>query len=119
MTEYRISHAARDDIVEILAWTGAEFGEQARRRYEALLVAALRDAAKQRDGVGSTARPELGVGVRSWHLTQSREKARAGAVRRPRHIIVYRLEGDRIVVGRILHEAMDARRRLTTEDTWD
>ncbi len=34
MAGYRLSHAAQDDIVSILAWTHEHFGEEARQRYE-------------------------------------------------------------------------------------
>ena len=68
MFRYRLSEAAQGDLVDILAWTDEQFGEAARLRYESLVVAALRDVARQPDRPGSLARPELGAGVRSWHL---------------------------------------------------
>jgi toxin ParE1/3/4 len=42
-------------------------------------AAALRDLARQPDRPGSLARPELGAGVRSWHLRLSREHVTPGA----------------------------------------
>lgn len=45
MAEYRLSQAAEADIVSILAWSHERFGEQARRRYGALMAAAIREAA--------------------------------------------------------------------------
>jgi toxin ParE1/3/4 len=65
---YRLSEAAQHDVLTILAWTDEQSGEAARLRYESLMVAALRDVASQPDRPGSVARPELGAGVRSWHL---------------------------------------------------
>jgi toxin ParE1/3/4 len=62
MLRYRLSAAARADVVEILAWSQEQFGESARLRYEALLVTALRDIAEQPERAGSIARPELGSG---------------------------------------------------------
>ena len=38
---YRLSAAARADIIDILAWTHEQFGEAARKRYEALIVTGL------------------------------------------------------------------------------
>ncbi|TIC79153.1 type II toxin-antitoxin system RelE/ParE family toxin [Nocardioides sp. GY 10113] len=54
-----LSRAAEQDIVEILTRTQEEFGDDARQRYAALIVAAIRHAADHRDGVGFRARPEL------------------------------------------------------------
>ena len=114
MFRYRLSEAAQGDVLDILAWTDEQFGEAARLRYESLIVAALRDLARQPDRPGSLARPELGAGVRSWHLRLSREhvKPGEGIVRRPRHFLVYRMEPDLIVVGRVLHDAMELARHL-------
>jgi toxin ParE1/3/4 len=45
MFRYRLSEAAQGDVLGILAWTHEQLGEAARRRYESLVVAALRDVA--------------------------------------------------------------------------
>lgn len=45
MLVYRLSAVAEEDIVQLLAYTHDQFGEIARRRYEALLVGRLRDIA--------------------------------------------------------------------------
>lgn len=117
--QYRLSAAAQSDILDILAWTHECFGEGARKRYEALIVAALRDVAAQPDRPGSIERLELGVSVRSWHLRLSRERARTatGIVRQPRHFLVYRHEPGMIVVARVLHDAMELARHLGPEDS--
>ena len=60
MARYRLSAAAQADIVAILAWTHEQFGEAARSRYEALIVARLRDIAIEPHRAGSIDRPELG-----------------------------------------------------------
>ena len=77
-------------------------------RYATLIAAALHDVSSQPNRVGNILRPELGEGVQSWHLRLSRERARTttGIVRRPRHFLIYRIEGDLVVVGRVLHDAM-------------
>src|SRR5689334_23005634 len=118
---YRLSESAQADVTGILAWTHEQFGEAARLRNESLIVAALRDVATQPDRPGSMSRPELGAGVRSWHLRLSRhhvDKA-ARVVRQPRHFLVYRLEPDLLVVGRLLHDAMELARNLGPEASWD
>jgi toxin ParE1/3/4 len=121
MARYRLSTTAQADLIDILAWTQGQFGEAARKRYETLLVTALRDIASQPDRTGSVERPELGDGVRSWHLHLSRERARTetGIVRRPRHFLIYRMEHDRVVVGRVLHDAMELARHLDAEAPWE
>lgn len=121
MFRYRLSQAAQGDILNALAWTHEQFGEAARLRYQSLIVAALRDVASQPDRPGSLARPELGVGVRSWHLRLSREHMATGLgrVRRPRHFLLYRLESDLVVVGRVLHDAMELARHIGPDTTWE
>lgn len=112
MVAYRLSFAAQADIVEILAWSHEQFGEEARRRYEGLLAAAMRDAASSADNDASVARPEGGPGVFSWHLSRSRTRSSGGPVHRPRHFLVCRRDGDLLVIGRVLHDAMDTPRHL-------
>lgn len=114
----RLSASAEADIVSLLAWTASRFGEMARRRYEVLLATALRDVAADPERPGSAARPELGLGVRSYHLFHSRERARGpdGMVRRPRHFLLYRpTNPDVIGIGRVLHDAMEVGRHLPSD----
>jgi toxin ParE1/3/4 len=121
MFRHRLSEAAQGDIVSILAWTQERFVEAARLRYESLIVAALRDVAAQPERPGSLVRPELGTGVRSWHLRLSRDQVQrgVGVVHRPRHFLVYRFEPALVVVGRVLHDAMELARHLDPPTSWD
>lgn len=119
MARYRLTHAAQADIVSILAWSQDQFGEEARRRYGALIAAAIRDAATRSDKVGRVLRPELGGGVFSWHLAQSRTRSPGGNVHRPRHFLICRRDGDVLVVGRVLHDAMELRRHLDPQHPWE
>lgn len=107
MADYRLSPSARTDIIEALAWSRRQFGEQAGNRYETLLAAAIRDIAGDPNRVGSRARPELGHGARTWHLRLSRTHVVGDEVRRPRHLLLYRTEAGVMVIGRVLHDAMD------------
>lgn len=68
MAKYRISHDAQADIVDILRFTHNRFGDAARRRYQALIGAALEAVATDPQQVGSISREELGAGLRSIHL---------------------------------------------------
>lgn len=117
MAGYRLTHAAQADIVAILAWSHERFGAEARNRYEALIATAIRDAARS-DEIGLTVRPELGDGVFSWHLAQSGSRSPGGAVHRPRHFLICRRDGELLVVGRVLHDAMELRRHLDPQRDW-
>ena len=121
MLRYRLSDAAQADVIDILAWTQEQFAEAARLRYESLIVAALRDVATQPDRPGSIERSELGAGVRSWHLRLSRDHVGAGAgvVHRPRHFLIYRFEPALLVVGRVLHDALELAQHLDPETSWE
>ena len=127
MPIYRLSATAEGDIIQILAYTEDRFGEIARRRYEALVVAGLRDIASDPERPSSVARPELGPAVRSYHLRHSRGRARTpdGLVRQPRHFLLYRLarpdligrlaRPDLIGVGRVLYDGMEVERHLPSQ----
>jgi toxin ParE1/3/4 len=121
MVRFRLSGAAQADVGQILQWTHEQFGEPARLRYQGLIVAALRDLATDPGRPGSIDRPELGVGVKTWHLRLSRHHVDAvvGPVRRPRHFLIYRMEPDLLVVGRVLHEAMELSRHLEPDTPWE
>lgn len=118
MPSYRLSLIAQEDIVQILAHTEQQFGDMARRRYELLLVTCLRDLASDPERIGSTARPEFGLAVSSYHLRHSRNRARAqdSLVRRPRHLLLYRaMRGDMIGIGRVLHDSMEIELHLPSQ----
>lgn len=105
-------------MLAILASTDSHFGTAARLRYEALLASALRDIATDPERPGSVARPELGPGVRSYHVRHSRHAVppQAGAVRRPRHLILFRsVRPGLIGIGRILHDGMELERHVPPE----
>jgi toxin ParE1/3/4 len=77
----------------MLVWSHERFGERAAARYQDLLKQALRDIAADPERPGSRERPELARGVRTFHLSLSRGRARGefGIVRKPRHFLVYRV----------------------------
>jgi toxin ParE1/3/4 len=115
MPVYRLAAAAEEDIIHLLAYIHDRFGEIARQRYEALLVAGLRDIASDPERPDSVARPDLGHAVHSYHLRHSAERARTtlGRVHRPRHLLLYRLAHPGLIgVGRVLHDGMEIERHL-------
>lgn len=108
MTSIRLSAMARADIANLLEQSLDRFGTAAQRRYERLLSAALKALLSDPDRPGAIERPELGDGVRSFHLRHVRRRS---AVTRPRHLILYRIGADGVLeVGRVLHDAMELER---------
>lgn len=106
MPTFRLTHSAQADIANILQWSRENFGDDAAGRYAALITAAIRDAAERSSEVGFKTHPELGHGTFTWHLTQSRHRATGRPVNRPRHMLLCRREGEVLIIGRVLHEAM-------------
>ncbi len=118
MPQYRISNAARADIVDILKLSQTQFGDQARQRYQALILAALRAIAGTPYCIGSHDRDELAQGLRSYHLIYSRQQAKHlnGMVKSPRHIVFYRVASDDVIeVVRLLHDAMEVQLHLPND----
>ncbi|MDH4412985.1 MAG: type II toxin-antitoxin system RelE/ParE family toxin [Rhizobium sp.] len=116
MGGFRLSQRARLDIADILAYSENFFGSDGRLRYQRLIATSLRDLADEPERRGSMVHPELGIGVRTYHLRFSRDNAVSefGLVRRPRHFILYRPAATKsIEVGRLLHDAMDLGRHLS------
>ena len=110
MPRFVIAPAAEQDVESILGWSHERFGEQARFRYEALLVQAMVDIADRPDLPASQARPEIAAGARTYHLVHSRTRVsgNVGRVAEPRHFLLYRTRADGVVeIGRILHDSMD------------
>lgn len=43
----------------------------------------------------------------------------AGIVRHPRHFLIYRMQGGQLVIGRVLHDAMELARHLACDSPWE
>jgi toxin ParE1/3/4 len=115
MAGLRLTEPAERDIADLLDWSEETFGLAARRRYEALVAAALSDLVQDWRRSGSVKRDDLCAGWRLYHIRHSRERARTpdGIVHSPRHVVAYRLEdGDTVIVLRVLHGSMDLDRHL-------
>ncbi len=109
-----MSAHAQADVAEILGWAEVNFGEAARDRYERLLVDGFHDLQNDADRIGFNVVDEA-AGVRSWHLGMSNGPS---GVKRPRHLVIYQVEGQRVLVGRVLHERMEFGRHLNP-GIWD
>lgn len=108
MATYRLSGAARADIIEILRASRAQFGSAAQKRYRSLLLASFKTIASNPLGPLVRDRSDLSRGVHSFHIRHTRGKTDDQRVTMPSHLIFYRLEGtETIVILRILHERMD------------
>ncbi|MEP9383325.1 type II toxin-antitoxin system RelE/ParE family toxin [Nocardioides sp. KR10-350] len=119
MSGFRVSRAAADDIGEILEWSEEHFGAAARVRYDALIRAALRHASSDRTDGRFKSRPEIGDGVKSWHLANSATQSRGERVKTPRHLLFCRDEDDLLAVGRVLHERMDPTLHVDPQTDWE
>jgi toxin ParE1/3/4 len=117
MPKFGLAPVAGQGIDSILAWTEERFDEQARLRYEALLLQAITDITNRPDlpssqSEGRSRRPAAPI------IFHSRNHAAVavGRVRRPRHFVLYRTRSDGIVeIGRELHDSMDLERHLPDE----
>ncbi|WP_416235356.1 type II toxin-antitoxin system RelE/ParE family toxin [Nitrospirillum sp. BR 11164] len=119
MPKVRIAAAAQADLRAILAHSHQAFGKEALRRYQALLLQAIRDLRVDPCRLGSVDWPQ--ESIRTYHLRHSRKRARVfgQAVLEPRHLFVYELvEPDTVNILRVLHDAMDVERHIpgATED---
>ena len=79
-----------------------------------LLAQALRDIGNDPERPGSIERPEIMVeGARTYHPEFSRGRLKGQRVKMPRHVLLYRRRGERMIeVGRVLHDARDLQRYL-------
>jgi len=116
MARYRLTRSARRDIGSILRTSGQRHGPDARARYAALLVAAMRRIAEDPEGPTTRDRRELHPGLRSFHIRHGRDESREAPVADPAHVIFYRVpRPDLIEIVRVLHERMEPSRHLGGE----
>jgi toxin ParE1/3/4 len=113
----RLTAHARQDIAAIYEYSLETFGDAARNRYELLINSALRALAEDPSRAGIQSRAELDDGVLLYHVRHARMHLPRGArVGAPRHYILFRADEEKIVVLRILHDAMDVLAHLPRED---
>jgi toxin ParE1/3/4 len=111
MARFRLSRLARADLAQILTVSFQRWGTEGRRRYSELLAAAMRKVAAEPDGSTTRDRVELYPGVRSLLLRNAVSGGAAAGVRRPVHLLYYRVVRSGLVeIVRILHERMESGR---------
>ncbi len=98
---------ALEDMSSIQAWTQARFGELTRLHDDELLEHALADLLDEPTRLGAMTHAELPQGVFLYHLRFSRLKMKPGALEKPRHLIVFRINTAALTVLRVLHDSMD------------
>lgn len=114
MPSFRLSRLAEADLIGILAASQRHWGADGRRRYAALLAAAMRKLAAEPEGPTTRGRDELRPGIRSFHLRHARGAEPAGRVRRPVHVLYYRAVIPGLIeIVRVLHERMEPSRPLS------
>jgi toxin ParE1/3/4 len=113
MARFRLSRPAQADLVHILATSGERWGNEAKRRYAALLASAMRKAAVDPTGPLTRRRGELDAGIRSFHIRHARGDDPEATVKQPVHVLYSRaIRPGLIELVRVLHERMEPSRQL-------
>jgi toxin ParE1/3/4 len=113
MAQYRLTASARRDVGSILRTSEERHGRDARMRYAALLLAAMRRVAETPEGRSTSDSSRVRPGLRSFHIRHSRDESREAPVANPVHVIFYRVvEAGVAEVVRVLHERMEPSRYI-------
>ena len=104
----RFTAQADADVVAILRRTRKLFGPGQVMAYAEIIDEGVAMIAKNASRPAVMGRSELGPGVKSMHLEHAARR-RGGAA----HVLYFlETQGEVIVILRVLHEAMEPRRRL-------
>jgi toxin ParE1/3/4 len=115
MARFRLSRPAQADLAHILAMSVERWGIEGRWRYAATLAAAMRTVAADPEGPVTRDRTELLPGLRSFHVRHARGDELQAKVRRPVHIVYYRvIRRGLIEIVRVLHDRMEPVRHVGT-----
>src|SRR5258707_435868 len=80
---------------------------------ENVLTAGMRKVAAEPEGPTTRDRVELSRGIRSFHLRNARTSKTEAEVRRPVHVLYYRVVRPGLVeIARVLHERMEPSRHM-------
>lgn len=117
MARLRLARRAQTDLMIILGDSAEKWGGEASRRYGAALMRAMRQLAADPEGRLTRGRPDIRLDLRSFHLRNLRQTARQPGVKRPVHVIYYRVAEPGVVeIVRVLHDRMDPNRQLGEDD---
>jgi toxin ParE1/3/4 len=112
VARFRVSKLAQSDLARILATSKSRWGLEGRRRYAALIEAAMRQVADEPEGAATRDRNALHSGTRSLHLRHVRASS-SEKVKNPAHILYYRsIRPEVVEIIRVLHERMDPSRHI-------
>jgi toxin ParE1/3/4 len=118
MARFRLARPAQIDLANILATSAERWGTDGRQRYSAVLADAMRQVADEPEGPLTKKRSDLRSGIRSFHIRYARRSADTAKVKRPVHVLYYRVaQGGVIEIVRVLHERMDPSRHLEEAPT--
>ena len=117
MGRYRLTKSAKADIGSILRMSEERYGRDARTRYSALLLVAMRRIAADAEGRSTSDQCDVRPGIRSYHIRhsrhESRDRSREAPVADPVHVIFYRaVEPGLVEIVRVLHERMQPSRHI-------
>lgn len=95
----RLGRQAEQDYIEIVRWTNKSFGEVQARTYSESISLAIQALKHGPEILGSKLRDEIEPGIRTLHVARSGHKGR--------HLVVFRVGGDRTIdVLRLLHDSI-------------
>jgi toxin ParE1/3/4 len=116
MSLFRLSRPAQADLANLLSMSAERWGAEGRRRYAATLATAMRRVAAEPQGRGTRDRADLLPGIRSFHIRHAGRETAEVKVRRPVHILYYRVvQPGLIEIVRVLHERMEPSRHLSAD----
>ena len=113
----RLAATARRDIEGILRWSLETFGVGALERYKILIDRSIRDIAADPLRMGFRPIDEVRQGYRAYPLRYSRLRVDGKPVVKPRHVLIYRMDGpDALVLARVLHDRMLIERHIGDDE---
>jgi toxin ParE1/3/4 len=116
VARYRIAPSARADLAQTLATSIDRWGKEGKQRYATLIAAGFRKVAGDPDGYVTKARDDLSHDIRSLHLRNITTVSEGARVKRPVHLLYYRVVQPGLVeIVRILHERMEPERHIGTD----
>jgi toxin ParE1/3/4 len=113
MAQFRLARPTQIDLANILSTSAEQWGAEGQQRYAAVLAAAMRQVAAEPEGPLTRKRPDLRSGIRSFHVRHARRSAETAKVRKPVHVLYYRVARQGVIeIVRVLHERMEPNRHL-------